>query len=90
MTPAAKRTTPGQSPAMVTPPRSRGARRRSKPTTAARHAQASASAGRQSLGMVTVTQPSSRRSPAASGGDQTAAAPPATACLPECLDDPSK
>eukprot|EP00969_Alexandrium_andersonii_P286921 12683925-Alexandrium_andersonii.AAC.1 len=64
MTPAAKRTTPGQSPAMVTPPRSRGSRRRSRPTTAARQAHASASAGRHSLGMVTVTHPSSRRSPA--------------------------
>eukprot|EP00969_Alexandrium_andersonii_P079671 3512609-Alexandrium_andersonii.AAC.1 len=40
--------------------------------------------------MVTVTHPRSRRSPAASGEDHTTAAPPATACPPECRDDLSK
>eukprot|EP00969_Alexandrium_andersonii_P262179 11589507-Alexandrium_andersonii.AAC.1 len=64
---------------MVTPLRSRGPRRRRRPTTAARHAQASASGGRQRCGMATVTHPSSRLSPAALGGDHTAAAAPATA-----------
>eukprot|EP00969_Alexandrium_andersonii_P237332 10475993-Alexandrium_andersonii.AAC.1 len=74
---------------MVTPPRSRGARRRRSPTTAAQHAQASASAGRHRCGMVTVTHPSSRLSPAASGGDHTAAAPPATACPSVRREEPS-
>eukprot|EP00969_Alexandrium_andersonii_P149542 6612617-Alexandrium_andersonii.AAC.1 len=71
---------------MATPLRSRGPRSLIRPTTAARQAHASASAGRHRLGMVTVTHPRSRRSPTASGEDHTTAAPPATACPPECRD----
>eukprot|EP00969_Alexandrium_andersonii_P174571 7718736-Alexandrium_andersonii.AAC.1 len=74
---------------MTTPARSWGCSRRRRPTTAARHAQASDSAGRQSLGMATVTHPRSLRSPAASGEVQTTAAPPATAWPPLRREEPS-
>eukprot|EP00969_Alexandrium_andersonii_P169659 7500035-Alexandrium_andersonii.AAC.1 len=64
---------------MTTPARSWGSKILRRPTIAARQAHASASAGWHSRGMVTVTHPRPRRSPAASGEVQTTAAPPATA-----------
>eukprot|EP00969_Alexandrium_andersonii_P082213 3623949-Alexandrium_andersonii.AAC.1 len=51
MVPAANRTTPGQSPAMVTLRRRSAGRRRNRPSTAARHAQASA------LSLIHISEP---------------------------------